>query len=90
MGFWNHSLCVLMLTVFLSLAPFPRSPITAAASPFKNLNQRAAYSFIYGHPCILAIQTHADTQIFTGLYGSAVHLFIATGKQTPSVNEQTL
>jgi len=72
MGFWNHSLCVLMFTLFLSLSlSLFFSLLCNYSFAAHNLNQRAAYSFIFGHPCILPIQTHAHTQIFTGLYGSA-------------------
>lgn len=70
MGFWNPSLCFNVDSLSLSFS-FPSHSNYRCSFAIQNLNQRAAYSFIYGHPCILAIQTHADTQIFTGLYGSA-------------------
>lgn len=60
---YSHSLSLSLC--FSSLSNYCRS------FAIQNLNQRAAYSFIYRHPCILPIQTHACAQIFTGLYGSA-------------------
>lgn len=70
MGFWNHSLCVLMFTPFLSHS-FSSLSNYSCSFAIQNLNQRAAYSFIFGHPCILPIQTHAHTHKYSQVFCSA-------------------